>query len=241
MPGRNAGSPLFPRHRPRRLVPIPARKAFTFSGEACRLPASDRSRDGQDMEKAMSGSQNAATNVVRFPIEHRMHPTLDLLRELAPDVRQVLQRAETFGLPVPDAMLRHAVDRETAGHILNHVRAEPGPERRLALKALLASAVAPAVAACRVADEAGEAAQAARQRFVAMTAAGHHDAPAQEVDADRLALDAATRLLEAHLRCEEAEGVARAVGFALRNESWVPFDLATETERLCRDGMMHAD
>ena len=33
-------------------------------------------------------------NVLRFPIERRARPTLDLLREIAPDVREVLNIAD---------------------------------------------------------------------------------------------------------------------------------------------------
>ena len=37
------------------------------------------------------------TNVVRFPLEHRARRTLELLRGVAPDVREVLNVAEAFG------------------------------------------------------------------------------------------------------------------------------------------------
>ena len=44
------------------------------------------------------------TNVVRFPVERRARPTLELLRGIAPDVREVLNLAEAFGMemPLPD-------------------------------------------------------------------------------------------------------------------------------------------
>ena len=58
------------------------------------------------------------TNVMRFPVERRARPTLDLLREIEPDVREVLQVAESFQLPLPGAELRDAVDEEVAEHIL---------------------------------------------------------------------------------------------------------------------------
>jgi hypothetical protein len=35
-------------------------------------------------------------NVVRFPVERRARPTLDLMREIAPDVREVPAIAEVF-------------------------------------------------------------------------------------------------------------------------------------------------
>jgi hypothetical protein len=43
---------------------------------------------------------------------------------------------------------------------------------------------------------------------------------------------AAVLLVEAHVQSEEAEGAARAVGFALRGEAWTPRDVAAEMEEL---------
>ncbi len=94
------------------------------------------------------------TNVMRFPVERRARPTLDLLREIEPDVREVLQVAESFQLPLPGAELRDAVDEEVAEHILNHVRPEPGEARQAELDAILAPIVAKAVQACREAHDA---------------------------------------------------------------------------------------
>jgi len=56
-------------------------------------------------------------NVLRFPIERRARPTLGLLREIAPDVREVLNIAEAFGMEPPAHGLREHVDAATAGHI----------------------------------------------------------------------------------------------------------------------------
>ena len=43
---------------------------------------------------------------------------------------------------------------------------------------------------------------------------------------------AAVLLIEAHVRSEEAEGAARAVGLALRGEAWSPRNVAAEMEEL---------
>jgi hypothetical protein len=56
-------------------------------------------------------------NVVRFPIEERARPMLDLLRELAPDVRRVELTAEVFHLAMQDPGFRHQVDAEAAEYI----------------------------------------------------------------------------------------------------------------------------
>ena len=37
------------------------------------------------------------TNVVRFPVEFRVKPSLDLLREIAPDSREVDQVVDAWG------------------------------------------------------------------------------------------------------------------------------------------------
>jgi hypothetical protein len=47
-----------------------------------------------------------------------------------------------------------------------------------------------------------------------------------------LARRAAERLVVAHTRAEEAEGVARAVGLARSGEAWRPRDVHREAEEL---------
>ena len=105
-------------------------------------------------------------NVVRFPVERRASPTLDLLRGIAPDVREVMCLAESFVLPLPDLQARHEEDLGTADFIANHVVPEPGAMRRRALDELLADAVNTAIAACRAAHEASVVADEARQRLI---------------------------------------------------------------------------
>jgi len=90
--------------------------------------------------------------VVRFPIEERARPTLatlDLLRELAPDVRGVELTAEAFQLAVPDPGFRHRVDEEAAEYILIDIDPTPGEARTAALRALRDRAVAAAMKAAR--------------------------------------------------------------------------------------------
>ncbi len=59
------------------------------------------------------------TNVIRFPAERRARPTLDLLRDVTPDVREVLLLVDAFRLETPPADLRDRTDAETAEHIAN--------------------------------------------------------------------------------------------------------------------------
>jgi hypothetical protein len=58
-------------------------------------------------------------NVVRFPVQRRARPIMDLLREIAPDVREVLNLAEAFGMEPPAFDLSDRMDGATAEHPRN--------------------------------------------------------------------------------------------------------------------------
>ena len=173
------------------------------------------------------------TNVVRFPVERRARPMLELLRGIAPDVREVLNVAEAFGMerPVPD--LRERADVATAEHIANQIPAA-GAERERLLGEMLDPIIAAAIASCRVAHDAWLEAAAAEEVLVRARQAGHFPGDALEERAAALARRAAERLLVAHMRTEETEGVARAVGFARSGEAWQPRDARREAEELFR-------
>ena len=176
------------------------------------------------------------TNVMRFPVERRARPTLDLLHEIEPDVREVLQVAESFQLPLPGAELRDAVDEEVAEHILNHVRPEPGEARQAELDAILAPIVAKAVQACREAHDAALVATEAQEQVVrAQSEGGYWLQPLTE-RADSLTTEAARLLVEAHVRAEEAKGSARAVELAKRSETWTVRSPETNTSWLIEAG-----
>ncbi len=172
------------------------------------------------------------TNVVRFPVERRASPSLDLLRGIAPDPREMMALAESFGLPQPDPHARHDEDEGTAEFIANHVVPEPGPARRKALGEMLAEALAVAITACQTAHDASVVADKARQLLIDAQTAGGHWLPPLEQRADDRTISAAALLLEAHELSERAEGAARAIGFARRGETWRPFDLQAEAAAL---------
>jgi hypothetical protein len=172
------------------------------------------------------------TNVVRFPVERRARPTMNLLRRIAPDVREVLLLIESFGLSLPEADPRQVADAQMAEHIVNHVGPEPGALRKAELDALLGPVVTEAIAACRLAHDAALAATDAQQRVVDAKVHGGHWLDALEERAEELTASAAQRLVEAHLRSEEAEGASRAVSLAQRGEAWKPFALQAEAEAL---------
>jgi len=92
-------------------------------------------------------------NVLRFPIERRARPTLALLREIAPDVREVQNIAEAFGMEPPAHGVREQVDAATAEHIADQVPTS-GPGRAAMLTGLLDPVIAAAVAACRASHDA---------------------------------------------------------------------------------------
>lgn len=149
------------------------------------------------------------TNVVRFPLELRTRPTLEHMRDIAPDIREVLNLAEQFGMEPPLPDLREQTDRTTAEYIALQLPAD-GPERAAMLRDLEKPVVRRAIEACRTARDASvasAAAEAAWERAVVL-------------------------MLEAHARVEEAEGVARAVAFARRGETWLPRDHAAATDAL---------
>jgi hypothetical protein len=173
------------------------------------------------------------TNVVRFPIEQRRKPSLDVLREIRPDSREVELAAEAFFLE--DSLLddiRGENDRMTAEHILNHVRPEPGSLRRAALDDLLKPLVDHAVDACRRAHQAAEKASTAAHRLVRAQIEGGYWIEPLNDEATKRAEEAARLLIEAHIASEVAEGGARAINIAKRGEEWKPFDLHAEEAAL---------
>jgi hypothetical protein len=111
------------------------------------------------------------TNVVRFPLEHRTRPTLELQRGVTPDVREVLNIAEALGMAMPVPDLRERVDAATAEHIANQIPAS-GAAREAMLCKLLEPVVAGAIASCREAHDAWAGAAAAEETRKARSGAG---------------------------------------------------------------------
>lgn len=162
------------------------------------------------------------TNVVRFPVELRMAPSMELIYEIEPDVREVLSVGEAFFLVLPDPDLREQVDAHTATYIAEHILPLAPAERRPALRAMLLPIVAQAVDACRKAHQAGKRSVEAQQRLHQAQMAGSRCLEPLEQAADGLLQEAAELLILAHQRCQEAHGVNRAVSLARRDEVWTP-------------------
>jgi hypothetical protein len=169
------------------------------------------------------------TNVVRFPVEERGRPTLDLMRFLAPDVRTLDMLAGAYELDLP---MMDRVDAEAAEHILNHLGSEPGARRRVQLRAMLEPLVATAVEAARSARRAWSAVGEGRRQLMQAKSDGGFWLQALEERLNEQERRAAEATIEAHLRAEEAEGVARAVHLAQEGEMWLPRDVAADMDAL---------
>src|ERR1700722_7362138 len=99
-------------------------------------------------------------NVIRFPVELRARPSIDLLIDVAPDSREVELIAEAFGFEAPDPEGRAKADRAMAERIAATDLPIDRQERRAALNAILKPLVARGGAA------AGPARQGARRTEV---------------------------------------------------------------------------
>ena len=165
------------------------------------------------------------TNVVRFPLEERVKPSMALIREIEPDVREVFQVNDAFRLDLVRGELFEASDLETARFIAEQVVPASPSE-------LLDPVLANAVEACRAAHAASVASTNAHVKAHAAKVNGSGWLDGLEARATMLAERAAVLLVEAHNACEQARGVSRAVGFASRGEIWVPYAevRATETD-----------
>lgn len=178
-------------------------------------------------------------NVVRFPVEQRLAPCMDVIVEIAPDCREVARVAESFMLEASDPELFNQVDAETALYIAEHIRPLSPAERRVALNELLDTLVKRAVEACRDMDRVSKQSVQAEQRLNRAQVTGSCTLWPLVEAADALANRAAELLLLAHARCQEAHGAHRAIGLALRDEPWAPHSMAETTVWLVDAELAH--
>lgn len=145
---------------PTPLRPAPAKKelAHVCPGLLFRPPF-ERLGESSDAGRAFGDM----TNVVRFPVERHLRPTLGRLRWLKPDGRFVLEMASAFGMDPPSPGLRERVDAATAAQIARVVPADSAGREAL-LITLIKPTLAKAIAACSIASDAWIAAQMAVRR-----------------------------------------------------------------------------
>jgi len=176
-------------------------------------------------------------NVVRFPIELRVAPSMEVLYEIEPDCREVFQIAESFKLELPDPDLANQVDAETAIYIAEQILPLTPSEQRAALGELLDPVVKRAVHACRFMDRVSkQSVQAELALLQAQTDGGRYHLPSLEEKANALSNQAAELLILAYARCREAHGAHRAVSMAQRGETWTPYSAKETTEWLIEAG-----
>ena len=175
-------------------------------------------------------------NVVRFPVELRVAPSMEVLYDIAPDPREVLLTADSYKLEPPNPELAHQVDAETARYVAEYVLPLAPSERKAALNGLLDPVVRRAVEACRDADRVSKQLVQAEQALLHARTEGGFSPPLLEEEANALSWRAAELLVLAHERCEEARGVNRAVGIARRGETWAPYSAAETSDWLVEAG-----
>ena len=169
------------------------------------------------------------TNVIRFPVEQRARPSYELLTEIEPDIREVMNVAEAFALDSYDPNLKDATDQETARILAEQVLPVAGADLNKVLDELLAPAVERAVAACRVAHASSLRTVAAQQRLHAAKVGGSSWLEPLEEHAEATTLETAELLVAASARCQEVRGMKRAIGFAQRGEPWTLYDPHAES------------
>jgi len=176
-------------------------------------------------------------NVVRFPIEHRVAPSMEVIYEIEPDCREVFQVAESFKLELPDPDLANQVDVETAIYIAEQILPLTPSEQRAALDELLDPVVKRAVHACRFMDRVSkQSVQAELALLEVQTNDGCYHLPSLEEKANAVSNQAAELLILAYARCREAHGAHRAISMAQRGETWTPYRAADTTAWLIEAG-----
>src|SRR5271157_6177975 len=162
------------------------------------------------------------SNVIRFPVELRAKPSIDLLIEVAPDSREVELIAEAFGFEAPDPDGRSKADRAMAETIAKTDLSADPKERRTALNAMLKPLVDRAVAACAATRQAALRSDEAGAKLAnAQIEGGYWLAPLEDA-ADHWAVESARLQLTAYEAAQAAHGAGRAIEFAKRGEPWRP-------------------
>jgi hypothetical protein len=144
--------------------------------------------------------------------------------------------ANAYGLELPEPEFRDRVDAEAAEHILNHVDSDPGARRMQQLTAMPEPVVKAAVEAARASRRAWGAVGEGRRQLARGKWEGGFWLQALEERLDAQERQAAEATIEAHLRAEEAEGVARAVSLARSGQAWTPRSVTADMDALLAHG-----
>ncbi len=161
-------------------------------------------------------------NVIRFPVELRANPSIDLLIDVAPDWREVELIAEAFGFDAPDPEGRAMADRAMAERIAAMDLPVDRQERRAVLNALLLPIVDRAVAACAEARRASLKSDEAGAKLAGAQIEGGYWLDPLRQAADYWAIESARLQVGAYEAAQTAHGAGRAIEFAKRGETWRP-------------------
>jgi hypothetical protein len=171
-------------------------------------------------------------NVIRFPVELRAKPSIDLLVDVAPDSREVELIAEAFGFAAPDPAGRAKADRAMAERIAAMDLPVDREQRRAALNAILTPFVDHAVAACAQARQASLRSDSDNEKLAkAQVEGGYWLEPLKEAS-DYWAVEAARLQIVAHEAAQAAYGAGRAIEFAKRGEAWRPSSVDEDVDAL---------
>ena len=176
------------------------------------------------------------TNVVRFPIELRVVPSMDVVYDMEPDAQEVVRVAESFFLEMPGPELRRQVEAEAASYVATYILPLARHERRRLLDELLTGVVTEAVEACRKAEAVGKRSVEAQKRLYEAQIGAGSWIDSLQASASDLAQRSAELLILAYQRCQQARAVDRVIGFARRDEPWTPVMPAELTDWLIKAG-----
>lgn len=164
------------------------------------------------------------SNVIRFPIEQRARPSYALLVEIEPDIREVMNVADAFGLEGVDPTLKDATDQETARYLAEQVLPVAHADLNVVLDGMLAPAVERAIEACRAAHASSVRTVTAQQQLHGAKLAGSSWLEPLEERADTSTYQTAELLVVASARCQEVRGMKRAIDLARKGEAWTPYN-----------------
>jgi hypothetical protein len=164
------------------------------------------------------------SNVVHFPSGRHASTSVELLRDIAPDVRQVGNVAAAFGYEQPDPGLRDEADRAMAVRLGDlDLPCAPAARSRV-IDAVFLPVLQRAMQAINEATSAGRQSDRAQGRIARMLHDGGRPDEKALARASALTQVGAHALLEAHLQAECALGAWRAVELARKGDGWTPRD-----------------
>ena len=163
-------------------------------------------------------------NVVRFPVERRVSPSLAVLRHIAPEASEIAVLAEVLGVPLAHMEWRLHGSEMIAACIDDHILPTDSKARLRALGWILQPFLVEGIQACRHAEWFLACALAAQLRCLASTQASDETAASAADTADAAWTAAAEAFVLAYQKSEEAEGAAQHVGLARPSEIQRPFD-----------------